>query len=1147
MEEKEKTHIPIVLTEYSILKEDGSISSIDHDTNTIGFIGANNFRICLNVFGVSQPTAEGIRSIIEHYKKKIIWMNLREEPIIYINGSPYVLRDKTAPFTNIQSFIGISYTRLEEMEKRLKKDIEMIKEKNNGFIEVCVEKHAKKLKKKKIYVQRVETAREVFSSFSAEYIKYYRSPITRNLYNKENFLSHLDGIFKKTRKEYNEIIFGFNCGNGLGRTSYAMAACLIHERIREFLRRKDISHEQLYERKEELDSPGSTDTLLSETEQIKSIEKDLFTAHLTTISSEDPRGERPSEFSRTIRILERIHGKEKIVEWLSTVGNILPALEKALKGEYVAVERLAQAFNGIPAKTIVDHTLYHLPTFSILESLLERIVRAQSVPNAKTSLKKASILMERYVSLVVYGIYTMERIKESFLIWISSTPTLLKYLEDISIDSHSSHIFAPANVLSSSSISLTDTSKWITVIGARTILCVDTLKSNNSYNRSIEKIFITNQPAGEQLLRDIPKRFLWVNLRAEPVVYLGGVPHSERDTHSPHRNIRTIPGITQDLIQNQEMNMCRRIRNEGNKMHGHIILFDTSPENQLRTKTVNTHGKKIVPCDEYMRGILGAPNYLRIPISTKGVLDPVIIDKLLQLFLKEEEHPIILQASSLQGRAKRIRILGISIRYAISYKNNGNLKSTSEEIERPIPIRTIETLIRVVENGPISERIVRLAYIEETEKDLYQEIMQVGELSPEKKHLLLSDYFMMISVISFLLGVYEHNPKLNIPFREWINRRQDIMNLLTELKQENLPKDNKILLIDRPWGNVLTPHTILKNDFFPTLRVTNGKSSVDIKGCSNFREVIFGENRTIGVAQPTSWGVIGLVDHFKNDEYPMHWFCLRQEPIVYLKGMPYVLRTTDQVYENVVTQGITRKWVEKMEERMKNDCIDEHKKTELIVHDEVFSNGIPELLSSSVKDLSDLDIKTPKEVFIHKNMVYYRLPISDEQTPLPEIFDELYQTIISIPTPRRIIFSCQMGRGRTTTGMVISGLIDFAESLLLLSPEKRFDLLKRKREAPIYENNYLIISRLLQVLPLGREGKNIVDYYIDQCNHIQNIYQAIDKQKNSDSYLIRYFYLVCFSSFLIENIGSTITFKEYLEERMEIVAIINEHAHTAYP
>lgn len=52
-----------------------------------------------------------------------VWHNMREEPVVYINGRPFVLREEARPFKNLREYAGIDPHRLEKMERRLKLDI----------------------------------------------------------------------------------------------------------------------------------------------------------------------------------------------------------------------------------------------------------------------------------------------------------------------------------------------------------------------------------------------------------------------------------------------------------------------------------------------------------------------------------------------------------------------------------------------------------------------------------------------------------------------------------------------------------------------------------------------------------------------------------------------------------------------------------------------------------------------------------------------------------------------------------------------------------------------------------------------------------------------------------------------------------------
>jgi len=93
--------------------------------------GASNFRRIsqTSVHAVAQPTIDGLKNVLRKLRRdrgrgeSILWINLREEPIIYINGIPYVLRDRYFTLRNIRAYSGITSSRLEMLEQRLKEDV----------------------------------------------------------------------------------------------------------------------------------------------------------------------------------------------------------------------------------------------------------------------------------------------------------------------------------------------------------------------------------------------------------------------------------------------------------------------------------------------------------------------------------------------------------------------------------------------------------------------------------------------------------------------------------------------------------------------------------------------------------------------------------------------------------------------------------------------------------------------------------------------------------------------------------------------------------------------------------------------------------------------------------------------------------------
>merc|ERR1712226_45533 len=57
------------------------------------------------VFGAGQPTEEGFKAVVEKLnpKEKLVWFNMRQEPVAYIGALPVALRAADAPHTNISN------------------------------------------------------------------------------------------------------------------------------------------------------------------------------------------------------------------------------------------------------------------------------------------------------------------------------------------------------------------------------------------------------------------------------------------------------------------------------------------------------------------------------------------------------------------------------------------------------------------------------------------------------------------------------------------------------------------------------------------------------------------------------------------------------------------------------------------------------------------------------------------------------------------------------------------------------------------------------------------------------------------------------------------------------------------------------------
>jgi hypothetical protein len=79
----------------------------------------------LPVSGVAQPSLFGIRAVLNRVlarpnrAEQVVWCNLREEPVIYINARPFVLREFEHPLSNLTAYHGTPHRSLGRVRDRV--------------------------------------------------------------------------------------------------------------------------------------------------------------------------------------------------------------------------------------------------------------------------------------------------------------------------------------------------------------------------------------------------------------------------------------------------------------------------------------------------------------------------------------------------------------------------------------------------------------------------------------------------------------------------------------------------------------------------------------------------------------------------------------------------------------------------------------------------------------------------------------------------------------------------------------------------------------------------------------------------------------------------------------------------------------------
>eukprot|EP00252_Welwitschia_mirabilis_P018623 TRINITY_DN4136_c0_g2_i1.p1 TRINITY_DN4136_c0_g2~~TRINITY_DN4136_c0_g2_i1.p1 ORF type:complete len:1265 (-),score=281.07 TRINITY_DN4136_c0_g2_i1:516-4310(-) len=377
-------------------------------------------------------------------------------------------------------------------------------------------------------------------------------------------------------------------------------------------------------------------------------------------------------------------------------------------------------------------------------------------------------------------------------------------------------------------------------------------------------------------------------------------------------------------------------------------------------------------------------------------------------------------------------------------------------------------------------------------------------------------------------------------------------------------------------GSVLGKKTIIKSDHFPGCQ--NKRLQPHIEGAPNYRQV--GSLPVHGVAIPTVDGIHNVLSLIgatkKGHQKRVLWHNLREEPVVYINGRPFVLREVERPFSNLEYTGINRVRVEQMEARLKEDILNEAARygNKILVTDELPDGQMVD----QWEPINESSVQTPLEVYEALKdegylVDYERVPITDEKSPKEQDFDLLVHRVLLADVNTEIVFNCQMGRGRTTTGMVIATLIylnrtgasgfprsgsmgkilDCGSNIVDDSPDS---------EEALRRGEYTVIRSLIRVLEGGVEGKRQVDKVIDKCSAMQNLREAIltyrnsiqrqpDEKKRESAlsffveYLERYYFLICFAVYihmdrtvLFSSSSTQRTFADWMKERPELYSIL---------
>ncbi|KAF8802506.1 hypothetical protein BYT27DRAFT_7196707, partial [Phlegmacium glaucopus] len=550
--------------------------------------------------------------------------------------------------------------------------------------------------------------------------------------------------------------------------------------------------------------------------------------------------------------------------------------------------------------------------------------------------------------------------------------------------------------------------------------------------------------------------------------------------------------------------------------------------------------------------------------------------------------------------------------------------------------QVINNLLRVIRKGPavksaVDDAIDQCSAVYNLRNAIEEARLKAEQATDEKQRRLhtskglqnLRRYFELIVFQSYLQSIepdtiqslenenvetyVKNRPVIKTFEKELIGDGIDALKPLERADDKTGvadPDEVTKIVVNRS-GGILSASTIIKSDFFSNLQKMTLPERIE--GAPNFRRVpmvlrpldsedsssdegrefvVEGHEKMVcGSGMPTVEGLkfaLERVDAGPGGNNMVYWTSLREEPVIYVAGRPHVLRLVNHPLENVIATGVTTSVVENMEKSFKNDVLRELREGNgrILLHDEVEERPGVFSIIPIWEVVEDHEIMTPRDVInlitkLGYRIDYGRIPITDEQAPLPDALSQLLNRVrAGLLHAGDFVFNCQMGRGRTTTGMVtaclISSTMDWQsnENNNLSDDDELalelYDAIDGPSEEEVYlAGEYKTILQLVCVLSHGKTAKRLTDKAIDLMQDVQNLRKAIydyklkvdacergslkeqKLRKITVNYLYRYGTLIVFANYLIEmqeEKGPQVTFPEWLHEHTEITKLLERRS-----
>jgi len=298
------------------------------------------------------------------------------------------------------------------------------------------------------------------------------------------------------------------------------------------------------------------------------------------------------------------------------------------------------------------------------------------------------------------------------------------------------------------------------------------------------------------------------------------------------------------------------------------------------------------------------------------------------------------------------------------------------------------------------------------------------------------------------------------------------------------------------------------------------------------------------------------------------WINLRQEPVLYINGKPYSVRETDMLTDHLVLDDTFQ--INNLENKMAKDIKKEDKF--MFGKDEVGERLIEKMPDYSLQEgrpdnIAALGETMQGEAKKQGKLESTRVPLHLNAAPSDSSFDMILKVLKAHSSAVPVIFSCQSGVTRSSTGAVIGGIIKEAqleaefEKMKGIVPDVIVDTLRGQKLHPpveqpekganaLMKGDFPVVLDLIAAVPEAKDAKMQVDRLINTVGPpagIENIREIVVMDKMqfdvaSDEWrevlkerimdqIERYFMLIVFALFAKETgpEGFNKTFTSWLD------------------